>query len=130
MAPKQRKKLQSIGERLKSIRNHHNFSLSNMFSHLGVTRDTYYKNEKGETLPGLSSLEILHRNFDISMDWFLFNSGPMNFSEKIHQKESPIFKENFSSEISDMITTMEKEPILMHEMLTLFYKYKKENAIK
>lgn len=47
----------------------------------GIKRNSYYKNETAETMPGLGTLFQLSDRHDISMDWFLFGKGPKNVSE-------------------------------------------------
>jgi len=53
-----------------------------MAAHFGITKNGYERNERGETLPGIDTLNRLSKNFDISMDWFLFNKGPMDYKPK------------------------------------------------
>jgi transcriptional regulator with XRE-family HTH domain len=77
-----KKILPQVAARLKKIRRQIGCDKKEMAARLGVTTSGYYKNEHGETLPSVSSLKRLSDDFNISMDWFFFNKGPMHYEEK------------------------------------------------
>lgn len=74
--------LNHVGARLEQLRLSLHLSKDEMAVHLNMTRNGYTKNERGLHLPALPSLLILSKNFDISMDWLLFEKGPVHFKEK------------------------------------------------
>ncbi len=139
-----RKTLQEVAGRLKELREHLNYSRKEMAARLGVTRNGYTKNENGDTLPGIPSLRRLSRDLDISMDWLLFNRGPMYFPEKLPEepeppkeeiKEEPPEKEEENKaprieeimpDVRELLDHMEKDPLFRHKVLLDFYTYKKE----
>lgn len=119
-----------IGGRLMMLRAQFKFSAIDMARRLGLSRSGYYKQERGNTLPRLEILNALHREYDISMDWLLFNRGPMYFREKVElEGEAGSTPDKLSPHVRELIEYMEKDPLLEHEVLVQFFKYKerKEN---
>ena len=115
---------QSVGERLAKVRRQLNYSRSEMAGILGLKHSGYSKNETGETFPGVYTLNLLQKNFDISMDWLLFSKGPMVFKDK-----PPLEKQAFdfvsqSQELGELMKSIEQDPQLKHEILAYFYQYK------
>jgi transcriptional regulator with XRE-family HTH domain len=128
--------LKSVGQRLKEIRIKLNYTPDWMASKLEIDRTTYYRDENGESLPGLESLNYLHKYFGVSMDWFLFGTGPMYYKEKeqakppeviIETKPHPL--EELMPDVKELWDYMVQDPQLRHETMLNFYKYKerKEN---
>jgi len=68
--------------KLVSLRKQLNYSIKEMAAYFGITVGAYYKNENGNFIPGIKSLYRLSTDHDISMDWFIFDKGPMKFTEK------------------------------------------------
>jgi transcriptional regulator with XRE-family HTH domain len=56
---------------------------------LHITPGAYSKNERGLNFPGLDTLRCLTRDFDISMDWLIFEKSPMYNKEK-EQREKEL----------------------------------------
>jgi len=88
MSAKRQKLLKEISERLKTVRKRNYLTIEQMRRRLGVSRDCYYKNEIGSTMPALEVLEVFRREFDISVEWLLFGQEPMNLSELGRQEQS------------------------------------------
>lgn len=65
------------------------------------------------------------------MDWLFFNKGPVHFREKEANENEPagLNLEKLSPYVRELIEYMEKDPLLQHEILVQFFKYKekKEN---
>ena len=116
----------NIGARLKKLRVHHNYTRSEMAAELGLHRTSYYKNETGETFPGTESLHRLQKHFDISMDWLIFNKGPMHFKQKALPEEKTPGLEEQDPEVKKMLDTMARDPHLKHELLAYFFKYQEK----
>jgi transcriptional regulator with XRE-family HTH domain len=102
----------------------------------------YSKNENGETLPGLSTLRRLSDDHDISLDWLILNKGPKYFKEKEPPKQEGLDQEKQQQkeadekiarweavmpDVKDLLEYMEQDPLLRHEVLAFFYKYKKKS---
>lgn len=123
MAKHDRALLQGAGLRLREIREQLRLSRVEMAARMGIKPNSYYKNENGETFPSLRSLSLLQKDFDISMDWFIFNKGTIFFKEK-----QPGKKEEATApggiEMAELFNQMEQDPQLRHELLAYYYKYK------
>lgn len=124
------------GLRLQKIREHLNYSRQEMADFMGIKLPTYYKNENSETFPRLESLILLFEKHDISMDWFMFGKGPMLFQkernrvrdleqkletlrEKVERKATP--------EVKELVEHMDRIPLLRHEVLGFFHRFKMDN---
>ena len=122
-----------------------------MAARLEIKIGTYYKNETDETRPGWISLFILQHEYDISVDWLMFNKGPMFMKEKkdmetlpekvvqpqtekiqLSETEQKAIKDFIAlkkklPELENMMQLMGDDPELRYDMLRNFYKYQKEN---
>jgi transcriptional regulator with XRE-family HTH domain len=128
--------LVASGNRLKEIRKTLDLSTIEMARKLGIIRTAYYKNESGETLPGLTSLLRMKKDLDISMDWFLFGIGPMFYMDKesgmqtaADNKNEILSLVNLMPDVKELWNQMAQDPLLRHELMVYYYKYKenKEN---
>jgi len=63
-----RKIFSGFGQRLRQIRALLNLSNRAMAQELGITASAYHRNEQGLTFPCYSSLNLMQKDFDISMD--------------------------------------------------------------
>ncbi len=121
----------AIGGRLIRLRKHLNYSLEEMARKLGLSKSGYYKNEGGLVFPGLETLDCLQRDYDISMDWLIFEKGPMHYQEKEPEPEKMEEKEtldleNISPDVRELLEYMEGDRLLKHEVLVYFYRYKEK----
>lgn len=122
MAKHHRTLLQGAGLRLRKIREQLRLSRVEMATRMGIKPVGYYKNENGETFPSLRSLARLQKDFDISMDWFIFNKGTMFFKERVPEKKEET-KTHDGVEMTELFKKMEQDPRLRHEVLAYYYKY-------
>ncbi len=113
---------QNIGARMRIIRKQLGHSGPEMASVLSIDRTAYYKNESGRNFPGTLTLYRLQKNFDISMDWLIFNKGPMIFKNKKQEEKKPGLLEQ-TPEVKKLLEAMEQDSQLKFEMLSQFYKY-------
>jgi transcriptional regulator with XRE-family HTH domain len=126
--------LRGGGQRLKEIRSHLDLTKLEMARKLGVDKASYYKNEYGKTFPSMASLKLLQKDHDISMDWLLFEKGPMFYREKGNElteakpgeTQLPAIVEN--TEVKELLAFMEKDPKLKHKIMLHFYEYKEEKG--
>lgn len=72
----------AVAEKLKLLRHDWGLKREQMAARLGVTTNSYYKNEQAQTLPGVPTMNRLANDYDISMDWFLCDKGPRDFKNK------------------------------------------------
>ena len=137
--------VQEAGVKLRKLREQLNYSLKEMAVHLGVTRAAYWKNENGESFPGYQSLRRLSEVHDISMDWFIFNKGPMYGQEKGRDEELEELKKELAlereknagmerkremelkPELKELVAHMDRIPVLYHDVLLRFQKFILEN---
>ncbi|HLP61905.1 MAG TPA: helix-turn-helix transcriptional regulator [Candidatus Deferrimicrobium sp.] len=119
--------LSDLGKRLKIVRDEHRYNRLEMAGKLEISRANYYKNECGISLPKVDTLYRLYNDFDISMDWFLFGGQPMHNKDK---QPTPVAEkktgglENELPDARELLDAMEHDPMLRHEVLLNFYKYK------
>ena len=122
-----RKKLAvEIGSRLKVMRKALNISQERMAANFGVSRTTYTNNEVGKTFPGLHALKVLADSFEVSMDWLICSRGPMLYGDRMEQKQETGLG-SVLGEVKELLEHMEHVPLLRHEVLSFFYKFKLEN---
>lgn len=116
--------LENLGRRLRRVRKQLNYSLGEMAGKLGVSKSGYYKNEKGITFPGVLTLDHLQWTYDISMDWLIFNKGPVFYKEKLPEHSQETL--DVSSDVREMLEHMGRDRLLEHEVLAFYYKYKEK----
>ena len=81
--------MRGLGSRLHQLRLHLQFSRGKMADKLGLHPNTVNRYERDDTIPGMVPLSRLQKDYDVSMDWLLFNKGPMFFREKDPAAEEP-----------------------------------------
>jgi transcriptional regulator with XRE-family HTH domain len=123
---KRKKLAEEIGSRLKVMREALNISQERMAANFGVSRTTYTNNEVGNTFPGLHVLKVLGDSFDISMDWLICSRGSMLYGNRMEQKQET-GPGSVLGEVKELLEHMEHIPLLRHEVLSFFYKFKLEN---
>ncbi len=94
-----------------------------MAAHLGLERASYAKYEIGRALPPHKNLEVLASHFDISLDWLVAGKGPMFYKGKARAVEET---EEFTGEMKELFDHMLRIPLLRHEVLSCFHKFKLE----
>ncbi len=110
------------GKKLKELREQLEYTRAMMAAQLQISGNAYRKNECGETFPGIKSLSQLVQLFDLSMDWFIFDRGPMeNVLRQQKEAESRTAEESaaFAPEIKELVENMERIPLLRHEILAV-----------
>lgn len=141
------------GSRIKELRHQLGLSRKDMARRLGLSRPAYYKNESGDTFPGIPTLRLLEKEYDISMDWLMFGKGAMHYNQEKQRaaamekelaelkKEREQERENMSVKekemagklvienkpgLAELFEWMDREPLLYHEVMVYFHKFKKE----
>ncbi len=133
MKQRTKKNVVEAGHRLEEVRKSYDHSRQEMANRLGVSRSNLYKNEIGFYFPRLDTLVRLHDDFDISLDWLLFDIGPMHTKEKqaaIATENQSKGMVNESPDVKELLAAIEQDQVLRHELLAYFYKYKKNIASK
>lgn len=114
--------LREIGERLRKAREPFKFSQNEMADYLGAYRTSYSRYESGRTSPQMISLYRLAMANDFSLDWLITNRGPMFYSEKEKTGVGPL-----GEDVDELLEHMKHIPLLRHEVLVLFYKFKEDH---
>ncbi|HLP61144.1 MAG TPA: helix-turn-helix transcriptional regulator [Candidatus Deferrimicrobium sp.] len=115
--------LRAIGERLKKAREPFKLSQNEMADHLGVYRSSYSRYESGRISPQMLSLYKLATENDISMDWLIADKGPMYYGER----EKAAAAGTLGEDVDELLNHMKRIPLLRHEVLVLFYKFKEDH---
>ena len=118
--------VKGISIRLKEARKHAGYSGPQMANALNLDRSSYYRNELGKNAPGLISMVNIAYKLGVSLDWLVLDRGEMIYTDHSESDEhqSPEMNEN----VKEMVETMNKIPMLHHELLMVFHKFKAENA--
>ena len=144
MGEKKEKKtdLVQTGNRLEKIRLHFNYDRAQISKIMGISMNTYSRNILGQQLPILKSIMALHNRLGISMEWFLFERGPMLWKEveekllaveKPQVEEKPQIEEKpreikledlLSPELNEMVELMKKIPLLNYSIMLHFQELK------
>ncbi len=125
---RQRKRIKSepIGSRLQKIRNHFGYTQGQMAAQLELSRTSYSKNEKGVHLIDITTAVYLHNKMDISLEWLLFNKGPM-FKAGKGQEQAAAKGPGTDPETGGMLKMMERIPFIRHAVIGFFQKFTLEN---
>lgn len=123
---------EAVATRLKKVREILGFTQERMVTFFGVQRSTYTRNERGDTFPGYPILLKLATRFDISLDWLVCGKGPMIFKEKAAARRGSAVETDIKEllpEHRELVLAMEKVPVLHHEVLAFFQRFKMENKV-
>ena len=116
--------MRGLGSRLLKLRLHLQYSREKMARTLGVIPNTVSRYENDDVVPGLAPLFRLQKECDVSMDWLLFNKGPMFFLEKEPEIEEPTPPApEPRPEIKELMTYMEQDPVFLYETMLSFHRY-------
>jgi len=96
---------------------------------------TYHRYEQGKMLPGYTALYSAAKKLGISLDWLVCSKGPVYYKEiekkdQVEEKtETPqdLLTGASGEEINDLLEHMNRIPLLRHEVLVYFYKFKARN---
>lgn len=117
--------LREIGNKLRTFRETLRYRSSEMADSIGAEKTGYSKYEKGTTPPKLIVLYRLAEKFDVSLDWLIRGKGPMYYKQK--GTKQPGAHPTHANEINELLDHMEKIPLLRHEVLAFFLKFKDKN---
>ncbi len=116
-----------VAARLRQVRKHIGLKQVEMAERLGITRDSYGKNERGHALVSTDVLDLLHHKLGVSVEWLLFNNGPMYWkaTESAAQKTPKNLRLN--PQMTDMVDHMNRFSFVYNSVIGFFQKYKVEN---
>jgi putative transcriptional regulator len=113
-----------FGERLRQIRYHFGYSQDRMAASMGLSKLTYAKIERAVSLPSLQTLFVLKNQFEISVEWFLFNQGTMLLKDRDMKKAEKLVENALSPDVEEMLFLMRQIPVLRHSVLCHFENFK------
>ncbi|MCP5048714.1 MAG: helix-turn-helix transcriptional regulator [bacterium] len=132
---KHKERAYEVGQRVKKIRRSRGYNGLHMAETLGVNRTNYYRIENGRALPRLITLINLAQSLNISLDWLILNRGEMHCEQKTapavaDTESSPdtFDLKGMSDDVKEMLEHIREIPLLRHELLTTFYKFKEERS--
>ena len=126
----------AIAGRLRKIRDSLSFAQEKMARHLGTGRSNYTRIEIGDTFPNHFMMQKLANLFDISLDWLVCGKGPMLFTKKNmpmgkrgerNSRELSLLENPGDPEVEELLEYMEHIPLLHHEIMELFFRFKVVN---
>jgi len=124
-----KKKLRrDFGIRLRQLRETQDLTGKKMAEMLQIDRVALQRHEAGQWSPEYPVLLRLCDAFDVSMDWLLFNKGPMFYKQKELDAKSAAAEKNdcmkaLKEEYRELLEYMEKFPVLRYELLLQFQKF-------
>jgi DNA-binding XRE family transcriptional regulator len=123
--------LRNIGQKLKDIRNSLKLEGFTMADRIGAYRTSYRHYEMGDTAPQLTCLYNLAHTDNISLDWLIVDRGPKFYKDKETIPEPPKETETLPAiahekDVKELLEHMDQDSLLRHEILLMFYKYKKD----
>ncbi len=130
------KNLKSIfSNRIIELRRSLNYSTKKMGDCLSASQTSYRRYEQGKILPGYPGLYSNAENLGISLDWLVCGKGPVYYKEEEKNDRAEGKKETLQDllpgssleEIKDLLENMNRIPLLRHEILVYFYKFKAEH---
>jgi len=117
-----------IGLRVRKVRKALGYTQIQMVAFFDIGRANYSRIEKGEIFPTATILNVLHKEFNVSLDWLISNEGEMFNGER--QKKAGLKNRQFgkhTEEVNDLLFHMEKLPMLRYAVLSFFIEYKVKN---
>jgi len=117
-----------IGQRMRKIRKALGFTQEQMVSYFDIGRANYSRIEKGEVHPGALILNTLRVKFNVSLDWLISNNGKMFLRDKDKKDaNNHIDFGQSTEEIRELLTFMDRVPMVKHAMLSFFLEYRLKN---
>ncbi len=138
MQLKHKELIKQIGQRFRRVRLDMDLSLKEIAETLGIQTSGYRKNELGINAPGLSTLEKMLKKHGISLNWLLFNSGPMRIETHPAPAAKPETKTGpepaaetqtppmnpLDADTKELMEAMDRDRGLQYEILAHYYRYR------
>ena len=118
-----------FADRLIKIREALDLTVTNMASELKVNRINYVKNENNKSLPRVYTLFMLGTRFNVSLNWLILGIGSMFLPGEVEAKPLESKPAPLSADAEELLEHMDKIPLLRHEILAQFQRFKEEHAV-
>jgi len=124
--------LNGLSAKLIKIRESFNQTITQMAQQLRIYRGNLVDYEKSKSMPSLSTLHRLGICYGVSLNWFILDKGPMFLSVEEDQKNvspNPLdeLENPLSGDTVELLKYMDKIPLLRHEILVQFHRFKEEH---
>jgi len=130
--------LKDFGYKLRKIRESLRYSQEEMAAYFSTEKGTYNRYENGKNFPGFLVLNHFGNTLGISMDWLICDKGPVYYKEKEKKEEKKVIEKKEEAkqepspempqgEMKELLEHMGRIPLLRHEVLAHFYKFKEEH---
>jgi len=118
----------ALSNRLMELRQSLHYSTKEMGDCFNTTQLSYRRYEQGKMVPGFLSLYFVAEELGISLDWLVCGKGPVYYKDK-EKKESlqNLISGTSEEEIKYLLEHMNRIPLLRHEVLACFYKFKADH---
>ncbi|MCX6581308.1 MAG: hypothetical protein NT166_14115 [Candidatus Aminicenantes bacterium] len=122
--------LRNISQKLRDIRNSLKLEGFTMADRIGAYRTSYRHYEMGDRAPQLTCLYHLAHSDNISLDWLIVDRGPKLYKDKETIPRSSKETDTLPAiahekDVKELLEHMDQDSLLRHEILLMFYKYKK-----
>jgi transcriptional regulator with XRE-family HTH domain len=111
----------TIGKRIRQIRDQIGLNQNDLAEHMGCGRSNISLIENGKNFPSGNILIALKSKYNVSLDWLFSGQGPM-FIEAENDLNLLDFMEN-SDEVKQMLADMKNNRIVMHRVLSDYLAY-------
>ncbi len=129
--------IKRMGERFRQVRLDLGLSIKEIAGTLGLQPSGYRKNESGINAPGLDTLENMLKEHGISLNWLLFDTGPMRMethqpspdAEPETEQEPEMEAETMhpmDADTKELFEAMARDRGLHYEILAHYYRYRKD----
>ncbi len=116
----------TIGTKLFNVRSRFGYTQVQMADQLDLSRTAYGNNEKGHSLIDLNTAIALRNKLGISLEWLLFDNGPM-FLPKEEEKKTTPPELKIDRETGAMLKMMNQIPFVRNSVIGLFQKFQVDN---
>jgi transcriptional regulator with XRE-family HTH domain len=136
--------LKDFSYKLRKIRESLNYSHREMAAYFGTEKTNYTRYETGRIFPGFMGLYNFANISGVSLDWLICDRGPMYYKKEEEKDDSEISEAEKvieekagdnskpavkipDGETRELLDYMEQIPLLRHEVMVSFYKFKEEH---
>lgn len=136
--------LKDFSYKLRKFRQSLNYSHRKMAAYFSTEKTNYTRYETGKIFPGFMGLYNVANRLGISLDWLICDRGAMFYKQEEEKDDSQLpVEENVikektevepepavkvpEGEIKELLDYMEQIPLLHHEIMVWFFKFKEEH---
>jgi transcriptional regulator with XRE-family HTH domain len=126
--------VQEMALKIKKLRKARGLNGPQMANELRLNRSSYYRLERGDTIPSLNTAMTLAKKMNISLDWLYMNRGdvyylekaPQGKTEKAETTDQNQINEPLPADLEEMMKYALQVPLLKFELLATFHRFKED----